>query len=117
MNRVELIARVAHEANRAYCATLGDHSPMPWEQAEQWQRESVTDGVQCALRGATPEESHENWLRFKRRDGWTYGPVKDPSRKQHPCMVPYADLPEEQRRKDVLFTSIVSAMASAIPEQ
>ena len=30
--------------------------------------------------------------------------MKDPAAKTHPCMVPYADLPESQRRKDALVS-------------
>lgn len=33
--------------------------------------------------------SHENWLRDKEKDGWTFGPVKDAEKKEHPCFVPF----------------------------
>ena len=33
-------------------------------------------------------------------DGWTYGPVRDDAKKQHPCLVPYADLPESEKDYD-----------------
>jgi len=36
--------------------------------------------------------------------------VKDPEKKQHPCFVPYDELPIQQRRKDALFVSIVRAL-------
>jgi hypothetical protein len=41
----------------------------------------------------TPEQSHEGWLEQKRADGWCYGPTNDADLKQHPCYVPYAELP------------------------
>lgn len=34
---VEQIARMAHEANRAYCQALGDDSQPAWEDAPEWQ--------------------------------------------------------------------------------
>jgi len=46
-------------------------------------------------------------MKQKRDDGWVYGEVKDPERKTHPCMVPYDDLPIEQRAKDTLFGATV----------
>jgi len=105
------IARVAHEANRALQFIQGDPAPSPaWDQAPQWQRESAVIGVHSALRGATPEELHESWCEHKRADGWVHGPVKDEVAKMHPCLVPYADLPEEQRLKDALFHAIVGAL-------
>ena len=30
------VAQIAHEANRAYCASLGDHSQLPWDDAAAW---------------------------------------------------------------------------------
>lgn len=114
MTRNELLARIAHETNRAYCQSIGDNSQPPWEQAPEWQRDSAIAGVAGALSDYTPEQSHESWLEHKRADGWVYGPTKDPSRKQHPCMVPYADLPPEQRAKDALFTGVVRAAAEAL---
>jgi hypothetical protein len=46
----------------------------------------------------------------KEADGWKHGPVKDPEKKEHPCMVPYGQLPAEQRAKDYLFIAVVKAM-------
>lgn len=108
----EDIARVTHEANRALQLIEGDPAPsIEWDRAPKWQRDSAIDGVVNALAGASPEQSHENWLRFKREDGWRYGPVKDPAAKTHPCMVPYERLPENQRVKDHLFTAIVRTLS------
>lgn len=105
------IARICHEVNRAYCLTLGDISHVPWEDAPQWQRLSAMAGVQAILNdpATTPEQSHEGWLEQKRADGWRYGPVKNADTKEHPCFVPYEELPPEQRTKDYLFGAIVRA--------
>jgi hypothetical protein len=112
MTSVEKIARVCHEANRAWCEANGDHSQAPYEDAEVWQRESAIEGVQAALDGATPEQLHQSWCAAKLRDGWTYGQVKDAQAKTHPCLVHYDSLPENQRLKDHLFGAIVEALKS-----
>lgn len=106
------IARVAHEVNRAYCAALGDDSHPTWENAPEWQRSSAVAGVQLHLNNpdTTPEQSHESWLKQKRAEGWTWGEVKDPVKREHPCMAPYAELPIEQRVKDHLFRAVVRAL-------
>ena len=102
------IAKVAHEVNRAYCAALGDNSEPAWEDAPEWQKESALLGVDLHLSGDHgPEASHESWSAQKIRDGWKYGPVKDPEKKEHPCLVPFADLPKEQQAKDFLFRAVV----------
>lgn len=111
----EFIARVCHEVNRAYCASLGDRSQLAWEDAPEWQRQSAIAGVAFTLANpeAKPADSHESWLAEKRRDGWRYGPVKNAETKEHPCFVPYDELPQEQRSKDYLFQAIVRVLAPA----
>lgn len=83
---VVAIARACHEVNRAYCESQGDHSQPSWEAAPDWQRQSAVTGVLYALGhpDAKPADSHESWLAEKRRDGWSYGPVKDPEAKNAP---------------------------------
>lgn len=106
------IAEICHEANRAYCRTIGDFSQPSWDDAPDWQKKSAINGVNFHLDnpGAGPSASHDNWLREKIADGWRYGAVKDPERKEHPCCVPYHELDEKQRRKDSLFIAIVDAL-------
>ena len=110
---VEQIAHIVHEANRAYCQTIGDNSQPSWEEAPKWQRDSAWKGVDGILtrRIQTPEDAHRSWLAEKAQTGWTYGAVKDAERKTHPCFVPYAELPAEQQAKDAIFFAIVKACA------
>lgn len=109
------IARVCHEVNRAYCASLGDTSQPAWTDTPQWQRDSALAGVRMhiAKPDATPEDSHRSWMAAKLEDGWKFGPEKDPQKKEHPCMVPYEELPQEQRAKDYLFRGVVHALRGA----
>lgn len=110
-DHIEFVASIAHEVNRAYCAGLGDHSQPEWDDAPEWQKSSARNGVKMHMANpnATPENSHESWLREKLENGWKYGPVKDPEKKEHPCCVPYGELPVEQRIKDYLFRAVVHA--------
>ncbi|MFF9279500.1 RyR domain-containing protein [Streptomyces griseosporeus] len=112
MPELEDIARVCHEANRAWQIATGDPAPSPpWDEAPQWQRDSAIDSVRHALNGASPELMHQAWCDLKRADGWRYGPVKDAEAKTHPCLVPYAELDAAQHRKDHLFVAIVTALS------
>jgi hypothetical protein len=111
MSAVE-IARVCHEVNRAYCESLGDASQVPWEEAPAWQRESAVKGVQLHQSGDHgPSASHESWMKQKVADGWVYGPVKDAVKREHPCMVPFTELPREQQAKDFIFRAVVHALS------
>lgn len=113
------IASIAHEANRAYCDSLGDKSQLPWADAPQWQRDSAIKGVEFHLDNpsASASASHESWLAVKRAEGWTYGEVKDVEKKTHPCFVPYEGLPIEQRQKDYLFRAIVHSFIDCIASE
>lgn len=112
---VEQIAQVCHEANRAYCKTIGDNSQPSWDDAPDWQKQSAIKGVEFHLEelasGGTPkpEASHENWLKEKVANGWVYGETKDADAKTHPCCVPYSELPRDQQRKDYIFIAVVKA--------
>lgn len=102
-------AMIAHEANRAYCLTIGDSSHVDWRSTPENIRASVISGAQAIADdpSITPEQSHEKWSAYKTAEGWVYGPVKDLAAKTHPCLVPYAELAPEQRAKDALFGAVV----------
>jgi len=106
------IAKVIHQANKAYCESLGDKSQVNWEDASVNIRESVIDGVRFVVDNplASARALHNNWLAFKKADGWIYGEEKDPIKKTHPYFVPYEALPVEQQTKDSMFNKIVGAL-------
>jgi hypothetical protein len=109
---VESIAQVAHEINKAYCESIGDNSQLSWDDAPEWQKSSAINGVNFHLSNpdASPSASHDSWLKQKTDEGWKYGPVKDADKKEHPCFVPYDELPVSQRSKDFLFKQIVHSL-------
>jgi len=108
-NAVAHVAEQCHEANKRYCESIGDDSQPAWSGAPDWQKESAINGVKFHVDnpGASASASHENWLKDKEADGWKYGPVKDPSKKEHPCYVPYSELSQDHKNKDTLFIHVV----------
>lgn len=110
--QIDTIARACHEANRAWCLLHNDTSQVAYDDAPENIKESARSGVTMALT-ATPEEQHKAWCDFKIADGWTYGGVKDGTAKTHPCLVPYGDLPPEQKKKDAIYIGVVRAFAAA----
>ena|SRR5579863_2632801 len=110
---VKDVARIAHEVNRAYCLSLGDASQLIWEDAPLWQKKSAVDGVLFHLSNpsASPSASHNKWLEEKLSNGWKWGPVKDAEKKEHPCILDYELLPQEQKAKDFIFKGIVCALS------
>lgn len=43
---------------------------------------------------------HETWAKTRISQGWTYGEQRDDEKKTHPCLVPYEELPEEEKEYD-----------------
>ncbi|WP_024516775.1 RyR domain-containing protein [Bradyrhizobium sp. Tv2a-2] len=112
-NTIENIARVCHEANRAWCIANGDHTQKEWHFADQWQRDSAIAGVYFAIDNPDAPDSaqHDAWMADKVKDGWVYGAVKDATAKTHPCIVSFDQLPEHQQAKDKLFRAVVKSLA------
>lgn len=46
------------------------------------------------------KNAHENWARQRLADGWVHGIRRDDQKKEHPCLVPYEDLPESEKEYD-----------------
>ncbi len=46
------------------------------------------------------ENAHELWARERIKQGWKHGPHRNDENKEHPCLVPYADLPEHEKVHD-----------------
>ena len=106
--RIDQVAGICHEANREYARVLGDTVHLPWDMCPDWQKKSVIAGVRVVMKNpeATAEELHNSWMAYKIAEGWTWGPNKDPYKKEHPCLLEYKDIPEHERLKDQLFHSV-----------
>jgi hypothetical protein len=117
--KIEDIAKVCHAVNRKYCQAIGDMSQVHWEDAPQWQRDSAINGVKYHLANvdASPADSHISWLKEKVETGWVYGPIKDVEKKQHPCCVPYDQLPKEQKAKDYIFSQVIDSLKQFLDKE
>lgn len=105
-------AKMAHQTNKAWCELNGDYSQVDWDKAEEWQKESAIKGVEYVLATpfATNDKLHNEWMQHKLNEGWKFGVVKDVEKKEHPCLVPWEDLEEKDKVKDILFRKIVNAV-------
>lgn len=43
---------------------------------------------------------HEVWAETRIKQGWIYGEQRNDELKTHPCLVPYEELPEEEKVYD-----------------
>ncbi len=138
--REDDLARVVHEHYRDTTLAQGrdpaaEPSALPWQrlvgsyrdanrhQADHlWAKLAVTD---CR---AVPEElvesfafapaeverlaviEHARWAADRYLDGWTYAPTRDNRRKQHPQLVPYAELSGPMKDLDRFAVRLVPTL-------
>ena len=72
-----------------------DYTPEPMDLSSVDLPESL---IQLSERIA--ENVHEVWAKARMDEGWTYGGKLDDIHKKHPCLVPYDELPEEEKEYD-----------------
>ena len=100
MRRDEFIAAIRHIGWIYY--QIAAEQPYN-EKINNDQLKSLVDGIKFAdeYPDITPKQNHDNWMKMKASQGWKYGPVKDFDKKEHPDMVPYDQLPDIEKRKDI----------------
>lgn len=43
---------------------------------------------------------HEVWAENRINQGWRYGKNRNDANKEHPCLIPYNELPESEKKYD-----------------
>lgn len=106
------IAQVTHAALSAWAEANGEAGYPDWSSAPDWMRASSLESVRFTIENpaAPPSAQHDQWMDQKRRDGWRYGPEKNEAAKTHPLLVPYAELPDYEKRKDALLRAVILAL-------
>ena len=112
MQNINAIAKVCHEANKAYGEAIGGLSQKHWEDVGDLVQEHTMKSVEFVKDNpdVDPSSTHNNWLETKKTDGWTYGERDDEYKKEHPCCVPYDELPEEVQVGYELVFAIARAL-------
>lgn len=62
---------------------------------------------------ALSRHSHDVWAAERIKRGWMFGPTRDDTAKTNPCLVPYEDLPEQEKDMDrAMVLGILKAVAA-----
>lgn len=62
--------------------------------------ETLTGKSFEAILEVLAENVHNRWMTGRIDQGWKYGPTRDDQKKEHPGIVPYEKLPEEEKEVD-----------------
>lgn len=80
--------------------------PESWENRDEDFRIQFVEVVnkQCSDdKFLSAEAAHNSWWRKYEEMGWEYGPNRDQEKKTHPDMIPFYELPKNERDKDEIF--------------
>jgi hypothetical protein len=101
------MSRRSGDITLARLATCGDHqaSVRPGSSNEYRPEPVETSGIELdadlePLIELLARNVHDLWARERLAQGWIYGPARDDVQKQHPCLVPYEQLPESEKKYD-----------------
>ena len=82
------LVAVSHDEMKPY-------DPKPIDLSDVVLTEDLND-----LREAIAEKAHDVWAAERQAQGWTYGPQRDDTKKETPCMVAYSQLPDSEKKFD-----------------
>lgn len=98
-----LIAQLVNHVNNKICE-LNKEQQSSWEELPQHMKEGLIKAIKDNL---SPEEGHNQWMKNRLENGWTYGTTKDIQLKTSPCLIPYNQLPYQQQIKDYIRQAII----------
>lgn len=104
--RAEFVYEGARLAAKAAGAPI---IPVSWAERELPFKEQFLKVIerQCGEnRSKSPEELHGSWMQSYFSMGWVYGEKYSKEKKIHPDLVPYVDLGQLERDKDVVFVAL-----------
>ena len=72
-----------------------DYTPQPLDTSDVVLPEELN-----ALVEQIAKNVHEVWAQGRLSEGWKYGPERNDALREHPCLVPYEELPEVEKEYD-----------------
>ncbi len=72
-----------------------NYSPKPIDTSKVEVPSELLDLAEALARNV-----HENWAVERIKQGWKLGPERNDAKMEHPCLIPYDELPEEEKDYD-----------------
>ena len=72
-----------------------DYTPQPLDTSDVVLPEELN-----ALVEQIAKNVHEVWAESRLSEGWKYGPERNDALREHPCLIPYEELPEVEKEYD-----------------
>lgn len=107
------VAQVAYEAMAAYDLVTKSGKRPHWEELSDEQKNMYIEHAKFSMRHRNefnPMDQHNDWVKRKEEEGWTYGAEYSLVDRRHPHLLPFQRLPKVVRIKRWLFDAIVANM-------
>lgn len=110
------IAEILHNAVSAIPRIDGSVM-VPWDALNGILKDKAADTVALLMEksimfahGMSDEYLHDIWHANMIEMGWAYGPTYSLEHKLHPSMVPFNELPDDEKIKDAIWAGIIYAL-------
>lgn len=105
-------AKTGHEITLALKLFHGEEAMPVWDKLPAETKHRNIIGVNAVIDkpDITPAEIHQVWVETMLKEGWRVGPKYDTIKKAHPSLVPYMELEDNQKLKDVLYLAAVKSI-------
>lgn len=114
-DEIDALSRESHRAISDFRVSIGEDALPPWAPSTAEEIGQKRSGIEAALSGVTPEQQWREWSAMRREQGWKYGPVRDPVKKEHPSLVDdYSMLSPAERQKDEVYGEAIRAAAAKL---
>ena len=107
----EQIAKTAHAVHLAYCNEMNLKTQPKWDELSLEHQSTILDSVEKILSGEikSKQDSHNNFLEFKKSNGWVFGKEYSLENKTNPRLVDYKNLSIDNKVKETLFFECVKS--------
>lgn len=111
MKKIEYISKLIYEATRIEAGwSKRTIIPEEWEKRDVKFRKQfvkIIDTYLSLKKLPTPSEAHNSWMQSYFEMGWKYGKIRDVNKKIHPDLLPFEELPKDEKDKDAIFLVFV----------
>lgn len=109
------LAKICHEAQRAFCQTMGDFSHPNWDLTSPWYQKVMVECVTFVFNKVSDvNQLHIFWSSQMTALGWSYGLVFNEKEKEHPNLKNFNDISFEEQIKYAIFMANVIAISPAM---